>query len=78
LRLAIPLCSAEPASSADGRESIKPAEIASISAKEQRRTAQEERITKPFIAVFRVGAELKWLQESAEDLPSDGEQKNRD
>jgi hypothetical protein len=71
-------CSARAAGSAGGRERLKPTEIASISAKEQRRTAQEERITKPFIAVFRVGAERKWLQESAEDLPSDGEQKNRD
>jgi hypothetical protein len=49
LYLVIPLCSAGPASFADGREKIKPAEIASFSAKEQRRTAQEERITKPLL-----------------------------
>jgi hypothetical protein len=47
LYLIIPFCSAEPASSADGVETIKLAEIAGISAKEQKRTAQEERITKP-------------------------------
>jgi hypothetical protein len=37
------------AGSADGRDELKTTEIASFSAKEQRRTAQEERITKPLL-----------------------------
>jgi hypothetical protein len=45
----MPSCSAEPASSADCPKTIKLAEIAGISAKEQKRTAQEERITKPLL-----------------------------
>jgi hypothetical protein len=45
----MPFYSAEPASSADGRETVKLAEIANILAKEQKRTAQEERITKPLL-----------------------------
>jgi hypothetical protein len=45
----MPSRSADAAGSADGRGTIKPAEIASYLAKEQRRTAQEERITKPLL-----------------------------
>jgi hypothetical protein len=42
-------CSAEPASSATGRERIKHAEISDFSAEEQTRTMKDERITKPLL-----------------------------
>jgi len=45
----MPICSADAAGSADGRETIKPAETTSYSAKEQTRTVQEERFTKPLL-----------------------------
>jgi hypothetical protein len=45
----MPIRSAEAAGSADGPESLKPFEIASFSAKERKRTAPVERITKPLL-----------------------------